>query len=704
MILKELRLSHFGKFEDKEVSLKPGINIVYGKNEAGKSTIHSFIRGMLFGIERQRGRASKDDLYIKYLPWKNQGTYDGSMDIIAGNHEYRLFRNFTKEHKSFRIVDLATGREVPLEHRDISDLIPGLCESVYRNTVSIEQLHTGTDDELSQEVRNYIANLSVSRTNEVDVRRALASLTQKRKEIQSKLNLLDTKNLSDKIEKKLDELSKVDELNEQLFAYELEERTLRVKREEILKDDDKMKDLHGNEQFEQMKAKFYEYQNLKERCTEMNKSYQQLTKSMNDLLRVENSHKTIYTDIEAINQIHEEKHQLENEMRELQAQERELLQHHKKRSRLLNLLPVLIFMVLSLVIFRFHTIGISLCVGAAFAGIVLYLYKQYRFEEQLKKLEQQELEIDRCCIEYEAKKRDIFLQNNVTGDAELRYKVQMIRHNEEELFECKDERKEVETEQVRLYSLLEHLLKEISRYASRYFKDASVDEALFQDIEYEVNLRKETVEKELIKIDQAYEQVVVKLERTKWELSRYEEFEEELQRDQKLFDDCYENKCKLEKDLQATLLAIESIHALSIDIHDSFGDQINEHLSDIVRRVTNGKYSSVKMDENLKIKVLYGHEFIPFEKLSAGAIAEIYLALRITIADILNGTKCLPLILDDAFVLYDDERLQSTLRELDNSTDRQVIVFTCHTREKEMLDQMGLSYHYVDLSENLVFS
>ena len=46
------------------------MNIVYGPNEAGKSTVHSFIRGMFFGMDKKRGRASKDNLYEKYKTWE----------------------------------------------------------------------------------------------------------------------------------------------------------------------------------------------------------------------------------------------------------------------------------------------------------------------------------------------------------------------------------------------------------------------------------------------------------------------------------------------------------------------------------------------------------------------------------------------------------------------------------------------------------
>ena len=52
MLITRLKVNYFGKFSDKEIELKPGINLIYGENEAGKSTLHAFIRGMLFGIER----------------------------------------------------------------------------------------------------------------------------------------------------------------------------------------------------------------------------------------------------------------------------------------------------------------------------------------------------------------------------------------------------------------------------------------------------------------------------------------------------------------------------------------------------------------------------------------------------------------------------------------------------------------------------
>ena len=81
MKILSLHIEGFGKFHDLDISFKEGLNVVYGKNEAGKSTLHTFIRGMLFGIEKQRGRAARNDVYSKYEPWKGSGTYEGWMRL-----------------------------------------------------------------------------------------------------------------------------------------------------------------------------------------------------------------------------------------------------------------------------------------------------------------------------------------------------------------------------------------------------------------------------------------------------------------------------------------------------------------------------------------------------------------------------------------------------------------------------------------------
>ena len=63
MIINKLEIKNFGKFHEKQVKFGSGINVVYGENESGKSTLHTFIRSMLFGMEHPYKEGEKADTY-----------------------------------------------------------------------------------------------------------------------------------------------------------------------------------------------------------------------------------------------------------------------------------------------------------------------------------------------------------------------------------------------------------------------------------------------------------------------------------------------------------------------------------------------------------------------------------------------------------------------------------------------------------------
>ena len=181
MIIKDLQLTNFGKFNHKSMSLEPGLNIIYGENEAGKTTFHTFIRGMLFGLEKQRGKASSKDTYSKYEPWDNPSNYQGMMRIESNGVDYRIERNFNRQNKSFKVINEDLGRE--LTQDEIDKLFTGLDESCYYNTISISQLGSVTDKELENILKNYAANLGSTKSMEIDIKEAFTDLDAQKKKI-----------------------------------------------------------------------------------------------------------------------------------------------------------------------------------------------------------------------------------------------------------------------------------------------------------------------------------------------------------------------------------------------------------------------------------------------------------------------------------------------------------------------------------------
>ena len=158
---------------------------------------------------------------------------------------------------------------------------------------------------------------------------------------------------------------------------------------------------------------------------------------------------------------------------------------------------------------------------------------------------------------------------------------------------------------------------------------------------------------------------------------------------------------KLEYDnrLNSLQIAKDTIESISKNIQRDFAPTLNGKVSKIISLVTEGRYSEVKINENIDIAVVEpdSNTLINIENLSGGTIDRIYFATRFGITDIILNEST-PLILDDCFIQYDNNRLKNILKVLVKASEsRQVILFTCHTREKELLDMLNSEYEYIVL-------
>ena len=123
-------------------------------------------------------------------------------------------------------------------------------------------------------------------------------------------------------------------------------------------------------------------------------------------------------------------------------------------------------------------------------------------------------------------------------------------------------------------------------------------------------------------------------------------------------------------------------------------------MGQIISLITDGKYNQVRINDHLDITVENPStkEIIHIDNLSGGTIDQLYFALRFSIISSLKGER-LPLILDDCFIQYDNERLANAMKFLSHiSKDKQVILFTCHHREREILEGLGAKYNLINLS------
>lgn len=188
MKIREINIKNFGKLSDKMINFGDGINIIYGENESGKSTVHTFIKSMLFGLERGRGRAANSDTFTQYEPWENPNYYAGSLKIESGGKVFCINRNFDKYSKTTKVHCQDDGEELFIEDGDLDMLLDDMTESVYENTISIGQLKAEPSQSLSVALKNYATNCYTSGGGDLNQAAAMEFLKKRKKEIQKEID------------------------------------------------------------------------------------------------------------------------------------------------------------------------------------------------------------------------------------------------------------------------------------------------------------------------------------------------------------------------------------------------------------------------------------------------------------------------------------------------------------------------------------
>lgn len=620
MKILSLHIDGFGKLHDQDISFRNGINVVYGKNEAGKSTLHTFIKGMLFGLERQRGRAARGDAYSRYEPWQGSGTYEGWLRLESDGQVYRIQRRFHKRGKELVIVNETLGREEEPSKTLLDQFRCGLSATAYDNTVSIGQLKCATEGGMVAELRNYIANLNTSGSIALNITKATAYLKAQKKELENQLVPEAARSYTGL----LGEIRKVEqEISAPMYANQL--IACRTGKNEV------------RSQLERIQK---EKEGLLQKAA---KGRQILSGSQ-------------FTDQTSVQSYIEDTRKLYGEY------ERTLAASGKK-SRIVCAVIMLIVTVAcgaiaasclgapqwvhSLIKPPLHmtaTAGITGFIAlAALVIAVVQLNKSRRFKK--------ELDSNTRLLQ------EIFARH--MGDSSISREAMTAL--EGKMAEFLRLGKAVEQS--------EHTLKQLSGEISQL---QSKEEVFSGEIEQQ--------------------------QRLQWELDQKLEHLAECKTQAEALKYVLEENERVQEELNSIELAQDTMTALSTSIRDSFGLYLNKTASDLISGLTGGIYTSMSIDENLDVFMNTPGRLVPIEQVSSGAMDQIYLAVRLAAARLVqNGQDPMPLIFDDSFVLYDDDRLKTALKWLVKAYDSQIIIFTCHQREAQLLTANQVRYHLVTI-------
>lgn len=642
MILEKLYIDGFGKFSDYSLNFSPSIQILYGENEAGKSTIHAFIQAMLYGIPKG---ASKKEVFFQYRPFSKALGFGGSLTFSHQGKSYCVQRDFLQGGEA-HITILPQGEKLSEGESFLQDLLSPFSLESFKNTVSIRQLKSSTEREMVYELQAMLSNFQESGNVELNPQAALDYLEQEEARLREKMIPDATKRYSGL-------LGEVKNTHRSLSLLEAEEA--QFSEEKSLKEfapEEAMIEATNREESLELQRKVAEIEETRE---EWNR--------LSSLL---------------------EKEGLNNKEELLLEQEKMLqyLSHEQEEKELgknsIFLYPLFCFFALCFAVlttlsflyaytsvalprFPFFSMGFSAYLYPFFCAFLLFLLlalSQRRiFTQQQRWVKQEKREFEEILA-----KRNIstFLQFQNSSKEELREEGSSYT-------------------QAKVLQYYNTLLEKWGE--------------------------KEELEKSLALLEESYQK-----EKNLWLETSYKEKQKEqreellrqygiLQNKADLIRPSLEENEKLQEKREALLEAKERIRQIAGEIRKSFAFHLNEDCGKALSEITGGRYDSLWIDEQLHIYVNAKEGFFPLEQASTGTIDQLYLALRLSMALLLQreNRDLLPLLFDDSFAMYDEKRLAASIGYLKKAYPAQILLFTCHHREEKILKELGIPFEQAEL-------
>ena len=648
MKINKIKINAFGKIKNKEINLENKINLIQGKNEAGKSTLIKFILNSFYGISKNKKGKEYSD-FEKYTPWLGE-EFSGKIEYELDNKEkYEIFRDFKKKNpqifndkmedisKQFNI-DKTKGNEFFYEQTKID-------ENLFTSTILVNQQEVKLENKEQTMLIQKIANLVGTGEDNVSYKRAIDRINRRQlEEIGTERSREKPINL---ISKKIEELRQEKEFLEKYkeMQYELEEEK-NAKEEKINKLENE------NEILKEIKL-------IKE-----NKKIEEEKIKLKENIVKENNEK--------INSIKNEKNKIEENKKKINIEKNN--EKIKKQKNKINKLIIIILLILILInIATIITIKnkIKYIFLLTVPTVLIFWYfliknknKIIKNNEKIEKNQKSELEIELNNLENEIK---IIEKNNLEINNQLK-EIKNKNNLKNNLGKEKIKNKylnKIEKEKINNFLEMENL--ENINYA-------------LQKIQNQINNKK--IELHTLEIDTKNIQP---------QLENLAKVEEEL----------VNNKTKMLtlQNLNMSMNIAKEILSISYEkMKNTVTPKFTQELSKNISEITNGKYNKVMFndEQGLLVETENGN-YVQMSKLSIGTIDQLYLSLRLSMLEDLSEEK-MPIMLDEAFAYYDDERLENILKYLNEKTNNhQIIIFTCTKREEKLLEKNKINYNKIIL-------
>ena len=645
MKINQLKINSYGKIKNKEINLKNGINLIQGKNESGKSTLFHFIVNIFYGASKNKKGKEYSD-FEKYKPW-NDEEFSGKILYELDNGEnYEVFRDFKKKNpKIFNEKKEEISKEFNIDKNRGNEFFyeqTKMDEQLFLSTLVVNQQDVKLEKSEQNILVQKIANLVGTGEDNVSYKIAIDRINRRQlneigtdRSREKPINKLQAE--IEELEKEKSELEKYEDLK-----YEIEENKndLQMQIEKIENENNYLKELKlliENEKIENEKIKIQE--NIK------NENLEKINQLKNEINKIKNNNKNILKDNSEKNK------KIKNKI-------------NKKIIYLFILLliiNILQFIFIKNNYFKYIFL-LTLPTFLIFSIIFLKNKKnKLKIKEKNKKIEEEKINSEINNLNNQI----ILLEKN---NIELENEINKIKNK----FNLKID---LEKEKIK-----NKYFSKIEKYKLEEKNTLEIINFKIENLQNEINHKK--IELHTLDLDK---------QNMEPKLNNLSKIEEKLVNHK-------EEMSTLERLNQSMNLAKEVLEQAYEKMRTSVTPKFTQNLSETISHITNGKYTNVVFhnEEGLIVEMENGN-YEPVAKLSVGAIDQLYLSLRLSMVEELSEEK-MPIILDEAFAYYDEQRLENIFDYIkERFKYHQIIIFTCTDREKNIMDKLNIDYNLINL-------
>ncbi len=559
MKINKLQINAFGNIENKEIELSENINIVYGKNETGKSTLLKFIVDSLYGISKnKRGKEFSD--YDRYKPWKTE-EFSGKLTYTLDNgKKYEVFRDFNKKNpkiydeelndisKEFTI-DKNNGNQFFTEQTKID-------EATFISTLVSMQQEVRLGKQEQNTLLQKLANLAGTGEDNVSYKKAIEKINKRQVE--------------------------------EIGTLRSQGRPINIIKQEQFKLQDEIGEL------EEYKEKQYEIEEIKQQLEEKIKQDEEKLKLVKELKAIEETEKIEKQKIalnenilnennEKIEKLKLNRKQLENEINKIKVPNRE----NKKTNKSQNIIyiAIMIITVILAIILKNNTIALIAMITIFIIGALVLIISNII---NIKKIAKQNKNIEKQISKANNEKQEI--QINID---KINTQIDLLIKNSDEQAKAIENAEDV-------------LKKQIENERNKIKNTYKLEEINVNNISFELeniqnSINKNKLEIHSLEIDKT--SILPKLE-------KLAQMEEELQE----LNEKEQNLLKLNSSME---LAKQILEIAYTKMKENVTPKFTKNLSKNIEEISDGKYKNVRInDEEGIIVEKENGEYISSEKLS----------------------------------------------------------------------------------------